>query len=98
MIWNEILWVLDLCLIVMVGIGYFCFTRKANRIPVPDLTPPEDLDGLPIWLDTLALYSERLDERLVLRRKAIRWGYLTMAVGVVTVLLSAIHLLAVVLS
>lgn len=96
-IWYEVLWLLDVCLVIMVAIGYFAFTRKANRISVPDLTPPENLDGLPIWLDTLVLHQERLDERLALRRKAIRWGYLTMAVGVVTVLLSAIHLLAVVL-
>lgn len=90
--WNVVLWLLDLCLVVMVGIGYFCFTRKANRISVPDLIPPDDLDGLGIWLDTLALHQERLEERLVLRRKAIRLGWFTMVLGAITVLISVVRL------
>lgn len=92
--WSVVVWILDAVMAVLFGVSYFRFTRRANAIPVPDL-PDADLlfESPQIYLDTLVLARERLDERLALRRRGLRLTYVAMAVGAVALVISLVHLI-----
>lgn len=91
--WNYVVWLLDAAMFALFAVGYFQFTRRANKIPVPDLSESDLFHESPqIFLDTLVLAQERLNERLVLRQRGLRLFYVAMAVGLVAVAVSLVHL------